>query len=46
MRLLAGTLGLPVFGASRTLAKSHYDERGFKPVFERILVEASNTGRP
>lgn len=42
LRLLARTLGLPVFGATRTLAKSHYDERGFNPVFARILVEASN----
>lgn len=41
MRLLAAAIGRPVFGATRTLGKSHYDERGFNPVFGRILVEAS-----
>lgn len=41
LRLLARTLGLPVFGATRPLMKSHYDERGFNPAFTRVLVEGS-----
>jgi hypothetical protein len=41
LRMLSTAIRLPVFGATRTLAKSHYDERGFDPVFARILVEAS-----
>jgi hypothetical protein len=44
MRLLARTLQLPVFGATRPLMKSHYDERGFSPAFARVLVEASELG--
>jgi hypothetical protein len=41
LRLLSRTLGLPVFGATRPLMKSHYDERGFNPAFAQVLVEAS-----
>src|SRR5262245_31897597 len=40
MRLLASTLGVPVFGATKRLMKSHYDKLGFNPVFAHILVEA------
>ena len=36
-----GPAGPPVFGATRPLMKSHYDERGFNPAFTRVLVEAS-----
>ncbi len=41
LRLLARTLRLPVFGASKPLMKSHYDQLGFDPAFARVLVEAS-----
>ena len=40
MRLLASTLRVPVFGASKPLMKSHYDELGFNPAFAHVLVEA------
>src|SRR5262245_26355693 len=41
LRLLARTLRLPVFGAIKPLGKSHHDELGFNPAFNRVLVEAS-----
>jgi hypothetical protein len=44
LRLLARTLGLPVFGSVKPLMKSHYDERGFNAAFAHILVEASEVG--
>jgi len=40
MRLLASTLGVSVFGATKPLMKSHYDKLGFNPAFAHILVEA------
>ena len=40
LRLLAGTLRIPVFGTTRPLMKSHYDEIGFNPAFAHVLVEA------
>ena len=40
MRLLARTLGIPVFGTTKPLMKSHYDRLGFNPTFSHILVEA------
>jgi hypothetical protein len=46
LRMLARTLGLPVFGTTRTLFKSHYDEHGFDPAFESVLVEARWLGPP
>jgi len=41
LRLLARTLRVPVFGTTRQIGKSHYDEIGFNPVFAGVLVEAS-----
>ena len=41
LRLLARTLRMPVFGSTKALMKSHYDELGFNPAFARVLVEAS-----
>jgi hypothetical protein len=41
LRLLAHTLRRPVFGASKTLLKSHYDAHGFDPAFAHVLIEAS-----
>jgi hypothetical protein len=45
LRLLAQTLRVPVFGATRPLMKSHYDERGFNPAFARVVVEAAELAR-
>jgi hypothetical protein len=42
MQLLARVLGVPVFGTSKPLLKSHFDEDGFSPVFARCLLEASH----
>ena len=44
LRLLARTLGLPVFGTLKPLMKSHYNEHGFNPAFAQVLVEASELG--
>jgi hypothetical protein len=41
LRLAARTLRLPVFGTTRPLMKSHYDELGFNPAFAHVLVESS-----
>jgi hypothetical protein len=41
LRLLASTLRMPVFGATKPLGKSHYDELGFNPAFAHVLVEAT-----
>ena len=41
LRLLARTLGIPVFGAIKPLMKSHYSKLGFDPAFACVLVEAS-----
>jgi hypothetical protein len=41
LRLLARTLGMPVFGAIKPLMKSHYSKLGFDPAFRRVIVEAS-----
>ena len=41
LRLLARTLGIPVFGAIKPLMKTHYDRLGFDPAFAHVLVEAS-----
>jgi hypothetical protein len=41
MQLLARVLGVPVFGTSKVLLKSHFDADGFSPVFARCLLEAS-----
>ena len=38
---LARMLGVKVYGSVKPLGKSHYDERGFVPVFHHLLVEAS-----
>src|SRR5213083_1983610 len=37
LRLLARTLGIPVFGAIKPLMKSHYDQLGFNPAFANVL---------
>ena len=42
VRLLAHTLGLPVYGTTRPLLKSHYNEAGFNPAFTHVLIEASH----
>lgn len=42
LRLLAHTLGLPVYGSIRPLLKSHYDQLGFNPAFAHVLVEGSS----
>jgi len=44
LRLLARTLGIPVYGSIKPLMKSHYDELGFNPTFAQVLVEASELG--
>ena len=44
LRLLACTLRIPVFGATKPLLKSHYDQLGFDPAFASVLVEASELG--
>jgi hypothetical protein len=46
LRLLARTLGVPVFGAIKPLMKSHYDKLGFNPAFANVLIEASELVRP
>jgi hypothetical protein len=38
MSRLARTLGVPVFGTTKTLIKSHFDRHGFNPAFEHILL--------
>ena len=40
MRLLASTLGIPVYGARKRLSRTHHTERGFDPRFEHVLVAA------
>jgi hypothetical protein len=35
-------LGLPVYGTLKSIFNQHYDEHGFRPAFEHLLVEASN----
>jgi len=40
LRLLSATLGLPVYGTSKPLMKSHSDAQGFHPAFSHLLVEA------
>jgi hypothetical protein len=44
LRMLARTLGLPVFGTLKPLLKSHSDANGFDPAFAHILIEASALG--
>ena len=41
LRMLAHTLGLPVFGTKKPLLKSHSNASGFDPAFTHILIEAS-----
>jgi hypothetical protein len=41
LRLLRRMLQLPVYGTTRTLMKSHYDEHGFNPAFAHVLIEAA-----
>ncbi len=38
MARLARTLGVPVFGTTKPLIKSHFDRHGFNPAFEHILL--------
>jgi hypothetical protein len=38
MARLSRTLGVPVFGATKPLIKSHFDRHGFNPAFEHILL--------
>jgi len=44
LRLLARTLGIPVFGSIKPLMKRQYDKLDFNPAFAHILVEASELG--
>jgi hypothetical protein len=46
LRLLASTLRMLVFGATKPLMKSHYDELGFNPAFAHVLVEAAEVTAP
>lgn len=46
LRMLARTLGLPVFGTLTTIYKSHYDEQGFASAFDGLLIEASRLPVP
>ena len=46
MARLARTLGVPVFGTTKLLMHSHYDARGFAPVFAHLLVEAARLPSP
>ena len=46
LRLLSDTLRIPVFGATKPLMKSHYDELGFNPAFAHLLVEATAAVKP
>lgn len=41
MKRLSRVLGVPVFGSTKNLMKSHFGPRGFRPAFSRCLVEAS-----
>ena len=41
LRRLEQISGLPVWGTTKVLIKSHYDENGFKRASERALVAAS-----
>lgn len=41
LRLLASVLGIPVYGTLKRIRRTHHTERGFNPVFQHILVEAS-----
>ena len=40
LRLLAHTLGVPVYGTTAPLPKSHSNAHGFDPAFSHLLVEA------
>src|SRR5206468_7346587 len=46
MITLARVLGVRVFGARKSLLKSHYNGVGLDPLFDRVLVEASELPRP
>jgi hypothetical protein len=46
LRVLSWTLGIPVYGSTKPLMKSHFGPHGFEPAFERsCLVEASQLPR-
>jgi hypothetical protein len=41
MRMLSYTVGVPVFGTTKPLLKSHHHAEGFDAAFAHLLVEAS-----
>jgi hypothetical protein len=41
LRMLAQTLGIPVFGTTVPLLKSHSNADGFNPAFVHLLLEAT-----
>jgi hypothetical protein len=41
IRRLARVLGLPVYGTTKPIMKSHYTADGFNPAFAQLLVESA-----
>lgn len=46
IRLLARTLGVPVWGTRTPLLHAHYDDRGFDPRFAHLLIESAELPSP
>jgi len=46
MRLLAGALGMPVYGSCKRLSITHHTALGFNPAFQHVLVEAAQRRAP
>jgi hypothetical protein len=42
LRALSRVLGVPTYGSMRSIMRSHYDEHGFNPAFEHLLIESSD----
>jgi len=42
IRLLTDILGVPVLGTTKLVYAAHFDEKGFKDRYERLLCDASN----